>query len=54
LLDKTDWSQYGRASGKPECADCMVHCGYEPTAVEDAMNPQNFTRSLGAVFSLSR
>jgi hopanoid biosynthesis associated radical SAM protein HpnH len=54
LLDKTDWSQYGRASGKPECADCMMHCGYEPTAVEDAMNPQNFTRSLGAVFSLSR
>jgi hopanoid biosynthesis associated radical SAM protein HpnH len=54
LLDHTDWSQYGRASGNPNCADCMMHCGYEPTAVEDAMNPQNFTRSLGSVFSLSR
>jgi hopanoid biosynthesis associated radical SAM protein HpnH len=54
LLEQTDWSKYGRGSGKPECADCMVHCGYEPTAVEDAMNPQNFTRSLGAVFSMSR
>lgn len=33
LLDSTDWSQYGRASGNPQCADCMVHCGHEPTAV---------------------
>ena len=33
LLDTTDWSQYGRASGNPKCADCMVHCGYEATAV---------------------
>ena len=54
LLDNTDWSQYGRKSGNPQCADCMVHCGYEPTAAEDAMNPQNITRSLGSVFSLSR
>lgn len=34
LLDDTDWSNYGRASGNPECRDCMVHCGYEPTAVD--------------------
>ncbi|MEX0712728.1 MAG: adenosyl-hopene transferase HpnH [Pirellulales bacterium] len=33
LLDSTDWSAYGRASGNPKCADCMVHCGYEPSAV---------------------
>ncbi|HEX3870097.1 MAG TPA: adenosyl-hopene transferase HpnH [Pirellulales bacterium] len=33
LLNTTDWSAYGRASGNPKCADCMVHCGYEPTAV---------------------
>uniref|UniRef100_A0A7C4QTB0 Adenosyl-hopene transferase HpnH n=1 Tax=Schlesneria paludicola TaxID=360056 RepID=A0A7C4QTB0_9PLAN len=33
LLNATDWSQYGRGSGNPKCADCMVHCGYEPTAV---------------------
>ena len=27
------------ASGKYEkCADCMVHCGFEATAVEDAFN----------------
>jgi hopanoid biosynthesis associated radical SAM protein HpnH len=35
LLDSTDWSQYGRASGNPKCADCMVHSGYEPTAVSE-------------------
>jgi hopanoid biosynthesis associated radical SAM protein HpnH len=33
LLDTTDWSAYGRESGNPKCTDCMVHCGYEPTAV---------------------
>jgi hopanoid biosynthesis associated radical SAM protein HpnH len=54
LLDNTDWSQYGRASGNPKCADCMVHCGYEPTAAVDAMQPQNLTRSLGSVLSMSR
>ncbi|HTI52231.1 MAG TPA: adenosyl-hopene transferase HpnH [Planctomycetaceae bacterium] len=33
LLDTTEWSRYGRQSGNPKCANCMVHCGYEPTAV---------------------
>jgi hopanoid biosynthesis associated radical SAM protein HpnH len=35
LLDSTEWSHYGRASGNPKCADCMVHSGYEPTAVSE-------------------
>ncbi|GIW70525.1 MAG: hypothetical protein KatS3mg102_0067 [Planctomycetota bacterium] len=34
LLEQTDWSRYGRASGNPKCRDCMVHCGHEPTAVD--------------------
>jgi hopanoid biosynthesis associated radical SAM protein HpnH len=54
LLDNTDWSHYGRASGNPKCQDCMVHCGYEPTAAVDAMQPQNMARALGSVLSLSR
>jgi hopanoid biosynthesis associated radical SAM protein HpnH len=54
LLDKTDWERYGRKSGNPQCADCMVHCGYEPTAATDAMEPQNMVRALGSVLSLSR
>jgi hypothetical protein len=33
LLDTTQWDNYGRASGNPKCRDCMMHCGYEPTAV---------------------
>ena len=35
LLETTDWNAYGRASGNPKCSDCMVHCGYEPTAVDE-------------------
>lgn len=32
LLEETDWESYGR--GRDErCANCMAHCGYEPTAV---------------------
>lgn len=53
LLDSTDWSQYGHKSGNPKCADCMVHCGYEPTAAVDAMQPQNIFRSIGSVVGMS-
>lgn len=38
LLEKTDWSKYGVKSGNPKCADCMCHCGYEATAVNDMMS----------------
>ncbi|MDX1948271.1 MAG: adenosyl-hopene transferase HpnH [Pirellulaceae bacterium] len=33
LMETTDWSRYGRASGNPKCQDCLVHCGHEPSAV---------------------
>jgi hopanoid biosynthesis associated radical SAM protein HpnH len=33
LIDHTAWDRYGRASGNPRCRDCMMHCGYEPSAV---------------------
>lgn len=33
LMETTDWDAYGRKSGNPKCQDCMVHCGYEPSAV---------------------
>jgi hopanoid biosynthesis associated radical SAM protein HpnH len=32
LIDETDWDSYGRGRD-PRCANCMAHCGYEPTAV---------------------
>ena len=37
LLETTDWESYGRQSGNPNCADCMLHCGYEPTAVAQSL-----------------
>ena len=36
LIEETDWKKYGRASGNPKCRDCMLHCGYEASAVLDA------------------
>ncbi|GAA4624395.1 adenosyl-hopene transferase HpnH [Actinoallomurus vinaceus] len=32
LVEETDWDAYGRGRD-PRCANCMAHCGYEPTAV---------------------
>ena len=33
LLSTTNWSNYGTESGNPACANCMVHSGYEASAV---------------------
>jgi len=33
LMAATEWSQYGTESGNPKCANCMVHSGYEASAV---------------------
>ncbi|HLI54042.1 MAG TPA: adenosyl-hopene transferase HpnH [Acidimicrobiales bacterium] len=32
LIETTDWDSYGRGRD-PRCANCMAHCGYEPSAV---------------------
>lgn len=37
LMTTTEWDNYG--TGKYEkCANCMAHCGYEPTAAADAVS----------------
>ena len=36
LLASTDWSRYG-VGGDTRCQDCMVHCGFEPSAVLDSV-----------------
>ena len=36
LMDETDWDAYGTGNYE-KCADCMVHSGYEATAVMDTM-----------------
>jgi hypothetical protein len=35
LLQDTPWEQYG-VGRNPACDNCMAHCGYEGTAVDDA------------------
>jgi len=36
LMEETDWESYGTGNYE-KCANCMVHCGYEPTAVIDTV-----------------
>ncbi len=38
LMRTTEWSHYGTESGNPKCANCMVHSGYEASAVHDTFN----------------
>lgn len=37
LMDTTVWDNYGTGHN-PKCDDCMVHCGYEATAVDDTFS----------------
>ena len=34
LMADTAWDKYGTESGNPKCANCMVHSGYEASAVD--------------------
>jgi hopanoid biosynthesis associated radical SAM protein HpnH len=36
LMETTDWDKYGTGNYE-KCADCMVHCGFEATAVMDTV-----------------
>jgi hopanoid biosynthesis associated radical SAM protein HpnH len=39
LMEGTEWEKYG-VGNYEKCADCMVHCGFEGTAVADSVkNP---------------
>jgi hopanoid biosynthesis associated radical SAM protein HpnH len=45
LMETTDWDSYG--TGRYEkCANCMAHCGYEPTAAHATL--QQPLQALGA------
>ena len=37
LMDTTDWDAYGTGAYE-KCANCMAHCGYEPTAAQAMMD----------------
>ncbi len=36
LMEETAWEEYGTGRN-PKCDNCMAHCGYEGTAVNDAL-----------------
>jgi hopanoid biosynthesis associated radical SAM protein HpnH len=48
LLASTEWEGYGTESGNPKCANCMVHSGYEASAVNDTFS------SLGGLWRTAR
>lgn len=49
LLEATDWEHYGRGKNS-RCANCMAHCGYEPTAVVATMrSPRESLRAFADV-----
>jgi len=37
LMEETEWEKYGTGNYQ-KCADCMAHCGYEPTAANIAFS----------------
>jgi hopanoid biosynthesis associated radical SAM protein HpnH len=37
LMEETDWDSYGTGNYE-KCSDCMVHSGFEATAVEDTVS----------------
>jgi len=45
-LMETDWKAYGRGKD-PRCETCMMHCGYEGSALQDAMSsPRAFVEMV--------
>jgi hopanoid biosynthesis associated radical SAM protein HpnH len=54
LISGTEWDRYGTGRNE-KCADCMVHCGYEPSAVEDTFSSwSGFGRTVKATLLPTR
>ncbi len=52
LMRETQWEKYGTESGNPKCANCMVHSGYEASAVHDTFGSwRGFLGTVRATFS---
>jgi hopanoid biosynthesis associated radical SAM protein HpnH len=52
LMQVTEWEKYGTESGNPKCANCMVHSGYEASAVHDTFGSlRGFWGTVRATFS---
>ncbi len=48
LMEDTDWEKYGTGN-YDKCSDCMAHCGYEASAVEDTF--KNPLKAIGVFFN---
>ncbi len=49
LMETTAWENYGAKSGNSKCTDCMVHSGYEASAVNDTFGSlAGFARTVKA------
>jgi hopanoid biosynthesis associated radical SAM protein HpnH len=48
LMETTSWASYGTESGNPKCANCMVHSGYEASAVDHTFS------SLGGLLATAK
>jgi hopanoid biosynthesis associated radical SAM protein HpnH len=53
LLDSTDWSKYGYESGNSKCANCMLHSGYEASAVDYTFSFKGIFATVRAMLSSS-
>jgi hopanoid biosynthesis associated radical SAM protein HpnH len=51
LLDSVEWEKYGTESGNPKCANCMVHSGYEASAVDHTFSWSGLAAYVKAVLS---
>lgn len=50
LLERTAWDKYGPRSGNPRCVNCMVHSGFEASAVNDTFGSlAGMLRTIGAL-----
>lgn len=47
LMEETPWESYGLGRD-PRCANCMMHCGFEASAIEEA------SRNLGDLWRMIR
>jgi hopanoid biosynthesis associated radical SAM protein HpnH len=48
LMETTSWASYGTESGNPKCANCMVHSGYEASAVDHGFS------SIGGLLAMAK
>lgn len=53
LMEETEWEKYGTGSGNPKCRNCMMHSGYEATAVHHTFGSwRGFLETIRATFAL--